>query len=88
MSPSSLHNFESTSGKSDVVLKSLSSIRPNNDQEPRQSTLQVGLQTIVFAPWVSYYSLLGVVLALRLPPTGMSTPSKAYAEALFKGISS
>ncbi|THU76931.1 hypothetical protein K435DRAFT_878549 [Dendrothele bispora CBS 962.96] len=52
------------------------------------SRLRQGLRTTVFAPWVSYYFLLGVILALRLPPTGMSTPPKAYAEALFKGISS
>ncbi|THU75925.1 hypothetical protein K435DRAFT_813908, partial [Dendrothele bispora CBS 962.96] len=34
------------------------------------SCLRQGLRTTVFAPWVSYYFLLGVVLALRLPPTG------------------
>ncbi|THU81482.1 hypothetical protein K435DRAFT_873289 [Dendrothele bispora CBS 962.96] len=52
------------------------------------SRLRQGLRTTVFPPYVSYCYLLGVVLALRLPPIGMSTPSKAYAEALFKGISS
>ncbi|THU86696.1 hypothetical protein K435DRAFT_868006 [Dendrothele bispora CBS 962.96] len=50
--------------------------------------LRQGLRPTVFSPYVSYYSLLGVVLALRLPSIGMSTPSKAYTEALFKGISS
>ncbi|THV01174.1 hypothetical protein K435DRAFT_793523 [Dendrothele bispora CBS 962.96] len=50
--------------------------------------LRQGLRPTVFSPYVSYYSLLGVVLALQLPSIGMSTPLKAYAKALFKGISS